>query len=511
MVAESDAIAASPKRTMLQLIISLMTGALLSKILGFVREIAMALVIGTAVVADAFRTSITIILLPIAFLQSETVPAILIPMQQEAMRRGRGALSLAALTSVLVLITVLLMLALQAVGYLLVDWVVAGFSAEEKALTFRFVQIMALAMPASVALNVLSAGEIALGRGRISNARAAFQNLSVLIGIGGVALGGDVILLAWAFSLSFNGFALWAGLLLIREGHLSFRGLLFRDVLRAAGSFFYRLRPFLPLPVVEQAAIWIERFYTSRLQVGAIASMDYARTLTESFQLLISQPVGLAVLAHADRDRQEEQAKQIARIVLAFAMPACAFIHVFAEEIVSVVFKRGAFGETGLFLTSQALKGISVGLWASTLGWILLRMLNSANRNMRVALILMVSYAAGTAFNVLISGTAPPDGSDIVLIGLGETTRALVMLTGVLFSMQKGYRLLPIVALAALPALMMLGLGIIVEHMVQGVLPRLALGLMALGICLASGLAILVPGAYRMMFAAARRRLAKAA
>jgi putative peptidoglycan lipid II flippase len=184
---------------------------------------------------------------------------------------------------------------------------------------------------------------------------------------------------------------------------------------------------------------------------------------------------------------------------------------VFAEEIVSVVFKRGAFGETGLFLTSQALKGISVGLWASTLGWILLRMLNSANRNMRVALILMVSYAAGTAFNVLISGTAPPDGSDIVLIGLGETTRALVMLTGVLFSMQKGYRLLPIVALAALPALMMLGLGIIVEHMVQGVLPRLALGLMALGICLASGLAILVPGAYRMMFAAARRRLAKAA
>jgi len=499
------------KRTMLQLIISLMTGALLSKILGFVREIAMALVIGTAVVADAFRTSITIILLPIAFLQSETVPAILIPMQQEAIRLGRGALSLAALTSGLALITALLMLVMQALGYLLVDWVVAGFSADEKALTFRFVQIMAFAMPASVALNVLSAGEIALGRGRISNARAAFQNLSVLIGIGGVVLGGDVILLAWAFSLSFNGVALWACFLLMREGHLSFQGLRFRYVLRAAGSFFYRLRPFIPLPVVEQASIWIERFYTSRLQVGAIASLDYARTLTESFQLLISQPVGLAVLAHADRDRQEEQAKLIARIVLAFAMPACAFIHVFAEEIVSVVFKRGAFGETGLFLTSQALKGISFGLWASTLGWILLRLLNSANRNMRVAMILMISYAAGMGFNVLISGTATPDGSDILLIGLGETTRALVMLAGVLFSMQRGYRLLPIICLAALPALLMLGLGVFVEDTVQGVLPRLARGLSALAICLAIALAILVPSAYRAIFLAARRRLTRAA
>lgn len=511
MVAETDMVASPPKRTMLQLIISLMTGALLSKILGFVREIAMALVIGTAVVADAFRTSITIILLPIAFLQSETVPAILIPMQQEAIRRGRGALSLAALTSVLVLITVVLMLALQVAGYLLVDWVVAGFSVEEKTLTFRFVQIMALAMPASVALNVLSAGEIALGRGRISNARAAFQNLSILIGIAGVALGGDVILLAWAFSLSFNGVALWACLLLIREGHLSFRGLSPRHVLRSAGNFFYRLRPFLALPVVEQAAIWVERFYTSRLQVGAIASLDYARTLTESFQLLISQPVGLAVLAHADRDRQEEQAKLIARIVLAFAMPACAFIFVFAEEIVSVVFKRGAFGETGLFLTSQALKGISIGLWASTLGWILLRLLNSANRNMRVALILMVSYAAGTAFNVLASGRAPVDGSDIVLIGLGETTRALVMLAGVLFSMQKGYRLLPIIGLAALPAVLMFVLGALVEDMVPGVLLRLAIGLSALGLCLAIAIAILVPGAYQASFAAARRRLAKPA
>ena len=34
-----------------------------------------------------------------------------------------------------------------------------------------------------------------------------------------------------------------------------------------------------------------------------------------------------------------------------------------------------------MLLTSQALRGIAVGLWAATLGWILMRILNGAGRN----------------------------------------------------------------------------------------------------------------------------------
>lgn len=483
----------SSRRSFGQLIIALMSGAMISKILGFVREIAMALIIGTAVVADAFRTSITLILLPISFFQSEAVPAILIPMQQEEIGRGRGPASLAALTIALGMVSAVLMVAVQIFGLLLVDWVVVGFTAEQKALTFSFMQIMALAMPASVMLNVLAAGEIALGRARIANARAAFQNVSVLIGIGCVALGGDVILLGWAFSAAFNGVLLWACFCLLREGELRFEGLTVGRIVGAGTEFFRRLRPFVPLPIAEQANIWVERLCASRLQTGAIASLDYARTLTESFQLVISQPVGLAVLAHSEEEKQEAQAKAIARIVLAFALPACAFLHVFAVDIVTLVFKRGAFGDTGLLLTSQALKGISLGLWASTLGWILLRMLTSRRRNLRAAFILIAAYLANMGFNALGSAWAGPGGGDTMLIGIGETVRAFVLLAGVILSVPGGLKLLPIIGLAAIPALAMAGLGTAVQHMLDGTLARLVCGGATLVVCVIAAAVLLMP------------------
>ena len=57
----------------------LISGALASKLLGFGREIAMAHVLGATLVADGFRGAITAVFLPIAFLQNETVPAVMIP------------------------------------------------------------------------------------------------------------------------------------------------------------------------------------------------------------------------------------------------------------------------------------------------------------------------------------------------------------------------------------------------------------------------------------------------
>ena len=99
------------------------------------------------------------------------------------------------------------------------------------------------------------------------------------------------------------------------------------------------------LPLAEQGNVWVERSDASRLTTGAVASLDYARTLTESALLLISQPVGLAVLSsHPPKDARA-QIEAIARPVLAVALPASAFLLVFAPDIVRLVFFRGAFGD----------------------------------------------------------------------------------------------------------------------------------------------------------------------
>ncbi len=481
-----DGHAATPtghRRSIRHVATLLMSGALTSKILGFVREVLMAQVIGASLVADSFRGAITAVLLPLAFLQNEIVPAILIPMQRKALLDGRGPQHLAALTVALTAVAVLLMLAVQVMGQWWVGAVVGGFSAEGQALTLQFVQIMALSMPASTVLNCLAGGEIAVGFTRLTNIRAGLLNTSVIIGILTMATTGYVNAIAWSFAIAFNALALWALWSLKRMGMLSLKGVGPGMVVAAGMEFLACLRPLLALPIAEQGNIWIERILASRLITGAIASLDYARTLTATAVLLISQPLGLAVLSrHSDADTRN-QIVSIARLVLAVAVPAAVFLAIFAPEVIRLVFVRGAFTADDAVRTSHALRGISFGLWASTLGWMLLRVLNSMGRNGTAALILVAAYAVNILFNTLSTQFASSPSQGLLFLGLGETMRGFVLLTGMIIAIEYRRQLLVPILWAAIPATVMAFLGWQVHEAVTGTIPRLAFGGLA---CLAT-------------------------
>ena len=290
--------------------------------------------------------------------------------------------------------------------------------------------------------------------------------------------------------LALGIFAIWS---LWREGHLSFEGVTPGMVWRAGKEFLRRLRPLMALPTAEQGNVWIERALASRLMTGSVASLDYARTLTDSALLLISQPVGLAVLSAHPTEDARAQIEAIARPVLAITLPLSAFLFVFAPDIVHVVFFRGAFTETGVLLTSQAMRGISVGLWASTLGWILLRILNSAGRNGIAAIIIVSAYAANAAANLLTSGIPEMDGSGTLVLGLGEAARGVVLLAGVAFALRCRRKIVFLTALAMIPALIMTLAGWRIQATFDGALDRLLVGGIVCVGCLVIAAAILMP------------------
>jgi len=460
----------------------LMSGALAGKALGFLREVIMAQIIGVALVADGFRTAITAILLPLAFLQNESVPAILIPMMKHGHKHD-AARRLASLSIALASIGVLLMLLMLAVGEFLVDAMVAGFTREGQEMTLHFVRIMSLSMPASVLINCLAAGEIALGKTRMTNLRASILNVGVIIGLGLLVLTRDPSVLAWSFTLAFNLLAAWGCWRLMREGNLSFSGVTLRNTLEQALEFLRRLRPFLGLPAAEQANIWLERLLASRLVTGAVASLDYARTLTDSTLLLVSQPIGLALLAKNQVLDEKQQAEMIARPVLAVAVPASIFIYMFATDIVQLVFRRGAFDEHGVTLTSQALSGVAIGLWASTLGWILLRLLNNRGRNAAAAFILISAYAVNFGLNLLTETLQQTSGMGVFLIGMGEAARSAVLLFGVVVALGCGGMLLRLLLVAVPAAALMLLLGWQIGQLLPPSFERLVIGGAAYGAC----------------------------
>ena len=496
----------APANPLLKVAFLLMSGALMSKGLGFVREILMAQIIGVALVADGFRAAITLILLPLAFLQNESLPAILIPMQQNANAAGEAPRRLAALTIALTSIGVALTIATEIFAGPFVDVTVSGFSAEGHSLTTMFLHIMALAMPASVMLNCLAAGEISLGRTRITNARAMVLNVGVIGGLILLAFGAPVMTLGWAFAASFNGLAAWAVWMLWREGRISFSGLRPRMVLAEGREFLSRLRPFLGLPAAEQGAVWVERLVASRILTGAVASLDYARTLTDSALLLISQPLGLAVLSAKPADDQNRRIESLSRGILAFAIPFSAFLHLYSTDIVRLVFQRGAFGELGVQLTSHALAGIAIGLWASTLGWILLRVLNGAGRSRVTAVILISAHVANMGINLLSSTIHEGGDFGVFVIGLGDSARSFVLLGGVVLALGYGWRIMRLIGLALIPTAGMVALDEWAIQAIDGSFTRLLCGGVACVFTILVAEKILFPEIYTAVLSFIRNR-----
>ena len=500
----SDTAKASPASRSTLMAMRLMGGALLSKLFGFVREILMARTFGASVTADGFRTSMAGILIPLGPLQDESVPGILVPLHREWREQGVAPQMFAALAVMLVLVTVAIMAALMGAGQYYIDLIVHGFSPQAKRQAFDFFWIMALSMPGSVLLNCLAAVEIAIGRSRISATRATVLNLSVIGGIVLYMVTGHLSYLPWAVVLAFDGYGLYGLYTLDREGVLDLRGVTPVRILKAGREFFIRLRPFLKLPLAEQVQILIERRVASGFGTGTVASLSYARTLTDSASLLVSQPLGLAVLYKGARSTPG-QVEGIVRPLLALALPVSVFIAAFAPDIISIIFERGAFDEHAVQLTSNVMRGISLGLWATVIGQVLLRMIYNEKRNHLAVRILMSAYIANAFCNVLAMGLSPATNSGAFVLGMGESVRGLVLLAGTVWVLGGGRMLVRLLARSLLFLVPMILAVTLAATLADSPVQRLSLGLPVLAVAGLAALYLIAPDHLRNWLARLNR------
>ena len=466
----------------------LVGGAVFGKVLGFAREVEMARLLGANIVADSFRGALTAVLLPVAPIQSDMLPSVLIPLHRSWSEDGSAAARSAALAALLTLFATLVAAAVFALAAPWVGLLVGQFDADAQALTVRFVQVMSLAIPASVLSACLSSIEIAVGRSRIATIRASVQNLSMMAGIAIMALAGQPLAIPLSFVIAFNLVAAYGVAALWREGTISPAGLHPRLLAEVGMSFWRRFRPLLAIPLADQGNILLERLLASGIAIGAVASLDYARTLTESAFYLVSQPIGYVVLTRAAGQARasDTEIQRISRVLLAVGVPASVFIAVFAADIVRVVFARGAFDEHAVLLTTGALRGISLGLWASTLGWVLLRMVNAAGRNGAAAAIVVTAYAANALVNL---ATVPMLGT----LGLGEAARGLLLLGGTTAVLACGGLMLRCLARAAAEGAGLACIGGVIWMGFDGSWARLAVGAPVFGLAVAALLAVHLP------------------
>lgn len=485
---------------------ALAAGALAGKLLGLARELATARLLGAGLAADAFRGGLTAALMPAAPFQGEATAAALVPLRRDwgaadprAAARRSGALVLALGVLSVALAGGLWLAAPAWVGLLL-----GGLGPEARALTTGFTRVLVLAVPASIVSSALGAVGLACGRPGPSALRSVWQNLGVLAGLAGLVATGDPLALAWGFVAGFHAVLLHGLVELLRHRALAVRGLAWADLRAAGGPYLRRGAPLLPAPLLAQGCEAVERLLASGMATGTLGALGYARTLTETALYLVGQPVGHAVLAAGAREGAalRAQARALADPLLALGLPTSALLALFAPELVAVVFGGGAFDAGAVAATAAILRGAALGLWASTLGWVLLRPLNAAGRNGAAAGALAAAFGANV---LVVAGLASPLGP--LALGLGEAARGLALLAATALALGCGRLLLGRLA-AALPATLALAAAAwAAASPFAEPWARLAAGGGVLGIGALARFAVLVPARVRALIPSRARAL----
>jgi putative peptidoglycan lipid II flippase len=412
-------------------------GAVVGKLLGLVRELALAASFGTGTIASGLRAAQTGTLIPAQFVTGETLSAGLVPLWARLARddpRRANALLWAVAGTLLAFSVTVTALLLWGAGHW-ARFLFPGFDAEATLLTTRLLQIMALGIPFYVQSAVFWYWEMAHGGYALAAARSTLQNVGLIAGIIAAWLTRNPLWLAWGFTSAYILLCLASPLWLARRGMIGRTGRVPRDMLRSALAEFGRaVRPLILLPFFFQAGIGLERALASLISVGTVASLDYAKVIVETGLVLIAFPLGLASLAELSRVSEDSARRRIAQLVpvlLALTVPLSIALALNANSVVRLLFGRGAFDADSIRITAAILTGLGLGLWAQLTAYVLGKTLSARSRNRTMVRCTIIAIVCTATVQLLTWRQLGP-----FAFGLGAATGFTVQL--VLFARALG-------------------------------------------------------------------------
>ena len=135
-----------------------------------------------------------------------------------------------------------------------------------------------------------------------------------------------------------------------------------------------RAMVFIAVPVivgisVTEINVLVDRTLASRIAVGGISALNYARRLNDSIQTIfvtslttVFYPLISKMAAEGNMGKLKITLAEALSLVNLLVVPATVGTMVFPREIVSLLFARGAFSQEAAAMTSDALFFYSIGM-----------------------------------------------------------------------------------------------------------------------------------------------------
>ncbi|OPZ40347.1 MAG: putative peptidoglycan biosynthesis protein MurJ [Synergistetes bacterium ADurb.BinA166] len=401
---------AKSTHTMVRHALAMMAGTLASRVLGLIREVVTAAWFGASGALDAFNVSFTLANLARQLLAEGALSASFVPVFSRTLAsKGRESAARLARQAFAVLLSVTLLSVLIGVALspLLVKIMAPGFDPVKAALAssmtrwmFPFLFFISLAALAMGVLNSMGSFLVPALAPALSN--LVYIALVVftprLYGVWGLVIavlagGACQFALQWAWSARMGVTLLPA------------RPDLADPDLRSMLALFLPYAAGLSLNQVNPV---ISRMLASFLEEGAISVLNYANRVIQLplgiFVIAVSQAV-LPQLSRCPLDDSSEF-REIMRDALRFTLfvvfPATLGLVMVSDELVHLLFVRGAFGEWAWRGTALSLAMYSLGLPGMALSTVAMRGLYARSMPREAMVVTLVSVAGTVVFSLAL-------------------------------------------------------------------------------------------------------------
>ena len=352
---------------------------MLSRVLGFARDVMMAALLGAGGVADAFFVAFQFPNLFRRLFAEGAFNAAFVPLfagtlhaRGSAAARDFAGRALSVLLAVLLPLTVLIELAMP---YLMVA-IAPGFVGEpgKFALAVEFTRICFPYLLFMALVSMLGAALNAIDRFAVASAAPILLNVIMILALLGPAhwttTPGHA--LSWAVAAAGAAQFIWLAQDAGRAGILP-------DLPRPRLSPDIRKLFRLMLPGIFGASViqlnqWIGTLLASLLPAGAISYLYYADRVNQLPLGVVGVAVGVALLPllsrqlrAGDLDAARANQNRAIEFALLLTLPAAAALVAVPGPIISVLFQRGAFGPEDAAATARTLAAYAIGLPAFVL------------------------------------------------------------------------------------------------------------------------------------------------
>lgn len=348
-----------------------MASVLLSRVMGFLREIVIARTVGANAETDVYFTAFTLPDFVNYLLAGGALSITFIPIFSQYMAEGKeeeGWHVFSLITSFLAVVLTVALGGAMIFAPALSPLVASGFSPEQHE---KLVHLTRILLPAQLFIFqgfLLSAVQMAKGQHK-------WAALSPLVYNGGTILGGWLLgstLGMEAFAWGVLGGAFVGSFVLqvygARQVGLRWRFTL--DLKHPGFRQYFKLS--LPIMVGQSLIVWDEwltRYFGSFLSAATISWLNYGRKLALVPQAVFGQAAGAASYPYLAKKAAEGEVGEVyralssaVRSVLVMALASQAVLTVCAADVCFVLFRSERFGEADVSATAATLMIFSLGI-----------------------------------------------------------------------------------------------------------------------------------------------------